>query len=117
MGYDSKFEASVAFALGLEQVEYKYEPFKIPYVSEYTPDFELTSNKILIEVKGYLRPEDRSKMIKVKKQHPELDIRFVFQNPNDKIKESKKGMTFAIWADKHGFKWAQSIVPREWIDE
>ena len=116
MGYDSKFEASVAFALGLEQIEYKYEPFKIPYVSEYTPDFQLP-NGILIEAKGYLRPEHRSKMIKVKKQHPEYDIRFVFQSPNDKIKGSKKGMTFSKWADKHGFKWAQSIVPREWIDE
>ena len=51
----------------------------------------------------------------VKKQNPELDIRFVFQAPYNKLYKGAKS-TYAQWAEKNGFKWAHySSIPVEWL--
>lgn len=84
--------------------------------SRYIPDFQLP-NGILIETKGYFPPRDRSKMLKVKKQNPKLDIRFVFQRPNNKITKSKNSIMYWEWAERHGFKWADGHIPLKWWKE
>lgn len=90
---------------------YTYESEKIPYVlaRHYIPDYIVLtpSGKIYIECKGYFRPEHKAKMIAVKKQHPELDIRILFYAPNKKYEK---------WAVKNGFKYAFSDIPKEWLD-
>lgn len=113
--FRSKFEKTIA---KLSDKKIKYESVKIPYVLEhnYTPDFTLP-NGILIEAKGYLRPSDRKKMIAVKKQHPELDIRFLFQRAENTINKISK-TTYSKWAEKNGFRWASgSHIPDEWLKE
>ena len=55
-------------------------------------------------------------MLAVKKQHPELDIRFIFQRNNTLTKRSKT--TYGDWCDKHGFLWCiYPHLPPEWFDE
>ena len=55
-------------------------------------------------------------MLAVKKQHPELDIRFIFQRNNTLTKRSKT--TYGDWCDKHGFPWCiYPHLPPEWFDE
>ena len=55
-------------------------------------------------------------MIRVKEQHPELDIRFVFSNSKTKI--SKKSKTsYGMWCEKHGFPYANKLIPKDWINE
>jgi len=115
VGFRSKFEARIAQELRLQNVDYEYETVELSYVDTYKPDFILP-NGIIIEAKGYLRPENRPMMIKVKKQNPRLDIRFIFQEPHKKIAGTKR-MTFAKWADKNGFPWAHGSIPKSWIDE
>lgn len=99
--YRSKLEARVAKRLQNMKLPFEYEPFKMTYTKEYTLDFLV--NDIILEVKGVLRPEDRSKMIQVKRDNPDKDIRFIFQVPHRKMIHSK--MTHAEWADKNGFLW------------
>jgi hypothetical protein len=115
--YRSKLEERVARWLELNDHPFEYESLKLPYTIEavYTPDFILP-NGVIIECKGWLKPEDRRKMIAVKKAHPELDIRFAFQQPNNTIsKESKT--TYVMWAEKHGFPWAHyNAIPLEWFE-
>lgn len=82
---------------------------------KYHRDFQLT-NGINIETKGWFKPSDRSKHLCIKFQHPELDIRFVFSNPNAKLGKGSK-TTYAQWCDKNGFKWAAKDVPLAWIKE
>ena len=41
-------------------------------------------NGIIIETKGRFTAADRRKHLLVRKQHPHLDIRFVFENSNAK---------------------------------
>ena len=113
--YRSKFEKTLGKLFEVAGVVVNYEPFKLPYVlhSTYTPDFELP-NGIIIEAKGVLKPSDRRKMKAVKKQHPDLDIRFVFQNAYNKL-DKRSPTSYAQWAEKNGFLWAHKKVPEEWM--
>ena len=113
--FRSDYERTIA---KLSDKRIKYEPIKISYVLEkkYEPDFVLP-NGIMVEAKGYLRPGDRTKMLAVKKQHPELDIRFLFQRAENTISKTSK-TTYAAWAKKNGFKWSSgSHIPQEWVNE
>jgi len=119
-GFRSGLEELNARHLEKLGVEVAFESIKIPYTvpetnRTYTPDFPLP-NGIIIETKGKLEPKDRAKHLFIQQQHPELDIRFVFQRPHDKIVKGSR-TTYAMWADKHGFKWAVRVVPEAWINE
>jgi hypothetical protein len=116
MAFRSGLEEKVADLLTNLGVKYEYESTKVPYVLQcnYTPDF-LLPNSIYLETKGQLTEEDRRKMKAVKAAHPDLDIRFVFQTPYNKIYKGSK-TTYAKWADKHGFPWcAFHSIPIEWL--
>jgi predicted nuclease of restriction endonuclease-like RecB superfamily len=108
----NKFETKIFKELQKTGIPFKYESEKIPYVlsGHYIPDFVLITKlgKIYVEAKGYFRPEHKRKMIAVKKQHPELDIRLVFYAPNKKYEK---------WAIKNGFKYSFVSIPKEWINE
>lgn len=94
------------------------ESHDIPYtlVKNYIPDLVLCfpDGRILyIEVKGWLRPEDRAKMIAVKRCNPQLDIRFIFASDN-KL-HSKAKSRYSDWCNKHGFPYSIGEVPKEWL--
>ncbi len=116
-GKRSGLEVQVASQLGDHA---KYEPHWIEYErptkpAKYKPDFQL-KNGIYVETKGWFRTEDRQKHLLIKYQHPHLDIRFVFSNPEAKIGK-KSQTTYAMWCQKNGFKYAKGVVPTEWINE
>ena len=116
MKYRSKLEERLGRWLELNDHPFEYETLKLPYKVEsvYTPDFILP-NGVIIETKGWFKPEDRRKMLAVKRDHPDLDIRLVFQQPlNTLTKDSKT--TYAAWAEKHGFPWSDvHHIPPEWF--
>lgn len=89
---------------------------EIPFVLDrtYHPDFIL-GNGVIIEAKGVLDQETRTKMVAVKQQHPELDIRFVFMDASNKLTRAKKSLTYGKWADRNGFPWADGRIPDEWL--
>ena len=115
--YRSKGEAHNAQTLKSRRIKFEYEPYGIPYVLKktYTPDFVL-ENGIIVEYKGFLTPQDRAKMKAVKEQHPDLDIRFVFQRASNKLSKSSK-TTYGQWAEKNGFEWAEDVIPTAWARE
>jgi hypothetical protein len=118
-GYRSGLEDRISEQLKSLSVPFKYEEFKIKYeVHEnrtYTPDFELP-NGIIVESKGRFVAADRKKHLLVKKQHPELDIRFVFSNSKAKINKGSK-TTYGDWCDKNGYLYADKLIPEGWIKE
>lgn len=107
----NKFEERIDRQLRLAKVKYKYEEEKIPYIlaRHYIPDFIITTptGKVYIECKGYLRPEHKAKMVAVKKQHPEKDIRMLFYSFNTK---------YIRWAERNGFRYAVDTIPDEWLE-
>lgn len=116
-GYRSGLEAQIANQLEASGVSFEYESKRIPYQrqSKYIPDFVL-SNGIIIEAKGRLTQEDRSKMRLVKQQHPELDIRFVFSRASAKLSKASS-TTYGEWCDKYGFPYAEKQIPKEWLND
>lgn len=118
-GYRSGLEDRISDQLKSLGVPFKYEEFKIKYevneVRTYTPDFELP-NGIIIESKGRFVAADRKKHLLVQRQFPELDIRFVFSNSKGKISKGSK-TSYADWCDKHGYTYADKLIPEEWIKE
>jgi len=118
-GFRSGLEEALAAELKAAGVPFDFEPFRIPYLptkpKHYTPDFVLT-NGIVVETKGYFVSADRSKHLTIKQQHPDLDIRFVFARPSNRLGK-KSQTTYAQWADSKGFKWAEKRIPHAWIKE
>jgi len=119
-GYRSGLEDRISDQLKSLSVPVKYEEFKIKYLvpeslHTYTPDFELP-NGIIIESKGRFVAADRKKHLLVQQQHPKLDIRFVFSNSKAKISKGSK-TSYADWCIKHGFLYADKLIPEEWISE
>lgn len=102
----------------LKGSNFGYESIKLEYTKthKYVPDFILYEPCIVVEAKGLFDLEDRSKMAAIKKAYPSLDIRIVFQNANTKIHKGSK-ITYGAWAQKHGFKYASSSIPAEWLKE
>lgn len=119
-GFRSGLEEAEAKTLGSRKVPFVYEGFKIKYRvekdSNYTPDFLLTDSGIIIETKGRFVTADRQKHLLIQKQHPDIDIRFVFSNPNQRISKQSK-TTYAMWCEKNGFKFAAKHIPVEWTSE
>ena len=116
--FRSGLEFKIAKQLEEQGYTYEYEKLKVKYqrkVSTYTPDFEL-HNGIIIEGKGKFVGSDRSKHLLIKEQHPELDIRFVFSNSKSKLYKGSK-QTYGGWCDRHGFKYSDKVIPKEWLDE
>jgi len=118
-GYRSGLEDKISEQLKSLSVPVKYEEFKIIYevneIRSYTPDFELP-NGIIIESKGRFVSADRKKHLLIQKQHPLLDIRFVFSNSRAKINKGSK-TSYADWCNKFGFLYADKLIPKDWIDE
>lgn len=120
-GYRSGLEESIGDELNALSLSYEYESLKIKYEQPqksrtYTPDFVFPGSNIIIETKGRFVTADRQKHILVKDQHPELDVRFVFSNPNGRISKISK-TTYAMWCEKYGFKYAKRTIPQEWLQE
>lgn len=128
-GFRSGLEEKTSAELSAFGVDYSYETKKIEYTkpareSTYTPDFIIESrpdgtprdNPLIIETKGRFMLEDRKKHLLIQRQHPELDIRFIFNNPNARISKGAK-TTYASWCEKHGFQYAKERIPEAWLNE
>jgi Phage endonuclease I len=123
-GFRSGLEDTVNDLLKESKKSFSYESEKISYIQpetkhNYTPDFVLTKTsgqKMYVETKGRWVKTDRLKFDLIFEQYPQIDIRFVFQNPNAKLYKGSK-TTYAQYCDKKGWLWAKKEIPREWLDE
>ena len=114
--FRSNLEKNIADLLTGLGVSYQYESEKLSYTIEhnYTPDFVLP-NYLYLEAKGYWDPEDRRKILAVKRCNPDVDIRMVFQSPYNTISKKSK-TTYAQWCDKHDIPWTSyKDIRIEWL--
>tara|TARA_R110000850_G_scaffold96079_1_gene201242 strand:- start:612 stop:1067 length:456 start_codon:yes stop_codon:yes gene_type:complete len=118
-GYRSGLEHKLSQYLDSLKHKYEYESIKIEWEDlayrTYTPDFIL-NNGIIIETKGRFTIADRRKHLTIKKQHPTLDIRFVFTNSRSKLNKGAKS-TYGEWCIKHKFDFYDRIIPEDWLKE
>ena len=118
-GYRSGLEKTVEDELKQLNIDVKYESIKIEWEDlcyrKYTPDFLLPIG-IIVETKGLFTAADRRKHLLVQKQHPELDIRFVFSSSKRRLSKVSK-TTYAGWCEKYNFLYADKKIPEDWIKE
>jgi|TARA_R100000479_G_scaffold109521_1_gene55042 hypothetical protein len=118
-GYRSGLEIKISDYLKELKVKFVYEGIKIEWEDlayrTYTPDFVL-HNGIIIETKGRFTAADRRKHLAIKKQHPKLDIRFVFTNSKSKLRKGAKS-SYADWCIKYDFRYYDRIIPEDWLKE
>lgn len=114
MGFKSGFERTVDANLRSRGVKFTYETLELPYTLHgvYHPDFIL-SNGVIVEVKGFLDRESKRKMIAIRKQYPDLDLRFLFSEGAKKVPGTKQ--THAQWASRTGYPWAEEVIPEDWL--
>ena len=117
---DTKFrsglEKQIANLLEGLGISYEYESKKLAYTisHNYTPDFILP-NHVHLEAKGWWSPADRRKVLAVKRDNPDIDLRMVFQSPYNRISKKSK-TTYAQWCDRHDIPWtAFHEIPIEWL--
>lgn len=119
-GYRSGLEDKVADQLRSLSIPVCYEATKVRYTPPlktrtYAPDFILP-NGIIIETKGRFVTADRQKHKCIQAEHIDLDVRFVFSNPNQRISKTSK-TTYAKWCEDYGFLYAAKLIPKDWIAE
>ncbi|MDW9532280.1 endodeoxyribonuclease [Sinorhizobium medicae] len=120
-GFRSGLEDKVAGELDASGHAYQYEEFRVSYtipsrLAKYTPDFIIPANGIVVETKGRFLTADRQKHLLIQKEHPNLDIRFVFSNANTRISK-QSATTYAMWCRTHDFQFANKSIPSEWLSE
>lgn len=117
--YRSGLEDKVSLFLESRQNKVRYEALKIEWEDlryrTYTPDFVL-DNGIIIETKGFFDAEDRRKHLEIQRQHPELDIRFVFTSTFSRIYKGSK-TTYGMWCEQKNFLYSHRVIPFKWLTE
>ncbi|APD19631.1 endonuclease [Pectobacterium phage PP74] len=118
--YRSGLEEKNMKLLESKGVKAEYEMWRVPYVvpasnHHYTPDI-LLPNGIFVETKGLWESDDRKKHLLIREQYPELDIRLVFSSSRTKIYKGSP-TSYGEWAEKHGIKFADKLIPAEWLKE
>lgn len=98
----------------------EYEPEKISYSisATYCPDFVVTFKTrptMYIETKGYFDYDDRRKMLAIKEQRPDLDVRLLFMKDSTLGRGSKT--RYSDWCLKNGYQCAFGTVPEDWLEE
>ena len=86
--------------------------YRVEETRKYLPDFVIDKT-IVVECKGRLTAADRKKLLLVKKQHPGVDLRLLFQYDNKLSTKSKT--RYSNWAEKNGIPYAVESIPRSWI--
>lgn len=118
--YRSGLEAKIAQQIEDAGHTIRYEQTKLPYIlpasnHTYTPDYVL-DNGIIVEGKGLFEPQDRKKHLLIKRQLPELDIRFVFSRSASPIYKGSP-TRYSDWCNKFGFLYADKTIPVAWFLE
>jgi predicted nuclease of restriction endonuclease-like RecB superfamily len=118
--FKSKLEEKFAKELKkIKSHKVEYETRTIPYKVQknYIPDFVCTDKQgsvFFIEVKGYLRSEDRTKLRAVLECNPGIDLRLLFAVDN-KI-NAKSKMRYSDWCNKYRIRYAVKEIPEEWFE-
>lgn len=129
----SKFEGNVADMLRREGVAFDYEPFNLEYYSKvrsgvcdecggstvyhkrrYLPDFWIPKHDVVVEAKGKFTSANRTKMLDVIRDWPEIEFIMWFMADN---KLTKKSTTrYSDWCKKHGITYHVGLKEKpEWL--
>ena len=119
--FRSKMEANVARYFNLRECKWEYESVEYFFNKikrgqrYYKPDFILyyLDTHFLIEVKGYFRPEDRTKLGRFKKYYPEEFAKLKFIIPDKYSRSKVNGEMIKFLCDDLGINFEEIISYKE----
>jgi len=133
--YKNEFEKRIHEQLTTFDYEDKKRKVKYTIEATYNPDFTSADHPwLLVEAKGIFQggSKEASKYVWVKRNHPNLELIFIFDRPNTKAytgcKRRADGsyLTLGEWSAKNGFAFFQAsdlptelvegTVTREWLE-
>jgi hypothetical protein len=121
--YRSWFEVDIAIDALARGIDFAYEQDVLPWVEpakirKYNPDYTVEKSNgemLIVEAKGRWTAADRKKICYVTEQHPDVDLRILFERDNT-LSKSPKSKRYSEWCDKKGIKWAVGrTIPEEWL--
>lgn len=123
--YRNNYEKEFADDLTKRKLQFSYEGEKLVYTKTYLVDFIVdckSGKKIYIETKGAFRHGDTTKYRAVRRDNPDIDLRFIFfvdkyQRSALKKKVPHTKYTHEQWCIKNKFKYAVDTIPKEWVEE
>ena len=113
-GLRSGFELEFRQDLEAREVPFEFEAIRLAYTVSHTYvlDWRIrtrTGKTLMIETKGYLDREGRTKLLQVREQNPVVELRLVFQR--------KPSPEVLRWLTRTKFKWAVGVLPEAWLHE
>jgi hypothetical protein len=135
INYRSGFEVRIAKALVRSRVPFRYEPYSLKYTTSmrngtckdcggenvgqfrsYTPDFVSTSGSFVVEAKGKWVGRDRTKILEIIKQHPDVTFYMLFMRNN--WLTTKRKTKYSDWCNAHGIEFSIGVnFPKKWKEE
>lgn len=122
-GYRSGLEIKIAEQIRKQGLQVVYEDTVLNYtiperIAKYRPDFRLPKKDgyFLIETKGLWNVKDRAKARFCHEQIPDLDLRYVFSNWNQKLYKNSP-TSYRDYCERLGWKCANKVIPDEWLLE
>jgi len=120
--FRSKMEANIARYFNLRECEWEYEPFEYSFDKikrgqrYYKPDFALYYQAFyysLYEIKGYFRPEDKTKLRRFKKYYPEDFAKLKFIIPDKYSRSKANGKMIQFICDDLGIDFEEILSYKE----
>jgi len=118
--FRSKMEANIARYYNYVKINWFYEPreYKFEKIKRgtryYKPDFYLaTPQRLFIEVKGYFRPIDKTKLRRFKKYYPEEFARLKFIIPDKYARSKANGEMIEFICDNLGIDFEEILSYKE----
>jgi len=117
----SKMEANIARYFNLRKCDWEYEPFEYCFDKikrgqrYYKPDFVIyyLDTHFLIEVKGWFRPEDKTKLRRFKKYYPEEFAKLKFIIPDKYSRSKANGEMIKFLCDDLGVDFEMILSYKE----
>ena len=119
--FRSKMEANVARYFNLRECKWEYEPVEYFFNKikrgqrYYKPDFVLyyLDDHFLVEVKGWFRPKDKTKLRRFKKYYPEEFARLKFIIPDKYARDKANGEIIKFLCDDLGVDFEEILSYKE----
>jgi len=119
--FRSKMEANVARYFNLRECKWEYEPIEYCFDKikrgqrYYKPDFIIyyLNTHFLIEVKGYFRLEDKTKLRRFKKYYPEEFTKLKFIIPDKYARSKANGEMIKFLCDDLGIDFEVILSYKE----
>jgi len=119
--FRSKMEANIARYFNLRECKWKYEPIEYFFSKikrgqrYYKPDFVIyyLDDHFLIEVKGFFRRNDKTKLRRFRKYYPEEFARLKFIIPDKYSRSKANGEMIKFLCDDLGINFEEIISYKE----